>query len=284
MCRRVTREVFHLNQASDKQRLHEALHHSVRETEEQRRRTGRRQERLDRRNDLQSRALWASRCRAASRPPRTPIAIFWRRTASTSAFAKRSTPLDVDDVERLAVVGAQIRGWMLDTPFPARLQEEVLEAWRKMGRRPREFAVAVRSSATAEDLPEASFAGQQETFLNVRGEEHLLAVHARSVCLAVQRSRDRLPRAQQVRSQRRGALGRRAAHGAQRPGCCGRHVHARHRLRIPRRRVHHRRLRPGRDRGAGRGQSGRVLRLQTGAARRATLHPAQKSRAARRSR
>ena len=83
-------------------------------------------------------------------------------------------PLDVDDVERLAVVGRQIRGWMLATPFPARLSEEVLGAWRKMGRGG-EFAVAVRSSATAEDLPEASFAGQQETFLNVRGEEHLLS-------------------------------------------------------------------------------------------------------------
>jgi pyruvate,water dikinase len=82
--------------------------------------------------------------------------------------------LDVDDVERLAVVGKQIRGWMMDTPFPTRLNEEVLEAWRKMGSGP-EFAVAVRSSATAEDLPEASFAGQQETFLNVRGAEHLLS-------------------------------------------------------------------------------------------------------------
>jgi len=81
--------------------------------------------------------------------------------------------LDVDDVERLAVIGKQIRGWILATPFPGRLQDEVLEAWRKMGGG-EEFAVAVRSSATAEDLPEASFAGQQETFLNVRGEEHLL--------------------------------------------------------------------------------------------------------------
>jgi pyruvate,water dikinase len=81
--------------------------------------------------------------------------------------------LDVDDVERLAVVGKQIRGWMLATPFPGRLQDEVLDSWRKMGQGA-EFAVAVRSSATAEDLPEASFAGQQETFLNVRGEEHLL--------------------------------------------------------------------------------------------------------------
>jgi pyruvate,water dikinase len=82
----------------------------------------------------------------------------------------------VDDVERLAVVGAQIRGWMLATPFPKRLQEEVVDAWRKMGSGigDGEFAVAVRSSATAEDLPEASFAGQQETFLNVRGRDHLL--------------------------------------------------------------------------------------------------------------
>ena len=83
-------------------------------------------------------------------------------------------PLDVDDVERLAVVGKEIRGWMLATPFPARLNDEVLESYRKMGSGP-EFAVAVRSSATAEDLPEASFAGQQETFLNVRGEDHLLS-------------------------------------------------------------------------------------------------------------
>ncbi len=86
--------------------------------------------------------------------------------------------LDVDDVERLAVIGKQIRGWMLATPFPDRLQNEVLEAWRKMGGKlpnSEQFAVAVRSSATAEDLPDASFAGQQETFLNVRGEERLLA-------------------------------------------------------------------------------------------------------------
>ncbi|MEP6886561.1 MAG: phosphoenolpyruvate synthase [Gammaproteobacteria bacterium] len=83
--------------------------------------------------------------------------------------------LDVDDVERLAVVGAQIRGWMLATPFPQRLKDEILDSWRKMGKASGdEFAVAVRSSATAEDLPEASFAGQQETFLNVRGENHLM--------------------------------------------------------------------------------------------------------------
>jgi pyruvate,water dikinase len=82
--------------------------------------------------------------------------------------------LDVDDVQRLAVVGRQIRDWMLATPFPERLEKEVIAAWRAMGQGA-DFAVAVRSSATAEDLPEASFAGQQETFLNVRGQEHVLA-------------------------------------------------------------------------------------------------------------
>ncbi len=81
--------------------------------------------------------------------------------------------LDVDDVERLAAAGKRIRSWMLATELPERLQGELLKAWRAMGSGP-EFAVAVRSSATAEDLPEASFAGQQETFLNVRGEQQLL--------------------------------------------------------------------------------------------------------------
>ncbi|HUX73698.1 MAG TPA: phosphoenolpyruvate synthase [Steroidobacteraceae bacterium] len=90
----------------------------------------------------------------------------------------RLAALDVDDTDELAAVGAQIRGWMLAAPLPARLREELLEAWREMGQGA-QFAVAVRSSATAEDLPEASFAGQQETFLNVRGEMHLLqCVHA----------------------------------------------------------------------------------------------------------
>jgi pyruvate,water dikinase len=81
--------------------------------------------------------------------------------------------LDVDDVEQLATVGARIRQWILSTPFPAKLEKEILESYERM-RDGREISVAVRSSATAEDLPEASFAGQQETFLNVRGREALL--------------------------------------------------------------------------------------------------------------
>jgi pyruvate,water dikinase len=81
--------------------------------------------------------------------------------------------LDAQDLLRLARVGAQIRQWVLETPFPSRFSEAVLAAWRAMDQG-QGIAVAVRSSATAEDLPEASFAGQQESFLNVRGEQALL--------------------------------------------------------------------------------------------------------------
>ncbi len=85
--------------------------------------------------------------------------------------------LDVEDVKALAACGQRIREWILATPFAPELQQAVLESWRQMDRGAG-IAVAVRSSATAEDLPEASFAGQQETFLNVRGEAALLrALH-----------------------------------------------------------------------------------------------------------
>jgi pyruvate, water dikinase len=85
--------------------------------------------------------------------------------------------LDVDDVTRLAAAGARIRQWMLATPFPPALQQAVKDELRRMSAGA-EIAVAVRSSATAEDLPDASFAGQQETFLNVRGEARVLeAMH-----------------------------------------------------------------------------------------------------------
>ena len=84
--------------------------------------------------------------------------------------------LDVDDVEALAAVGARIRQEILAAPFPEGLEQQVLAAWTAMGGDA--VAVAVRSSATAEDLPEASFAGQQETFLNVRGGAAVLrALH-----------------------------------------------------------------------------------------------------------
>jgi len=85
--------------------------------------------------------------------------------------------LDVDDVVKLAAVGARIREWILATPFSAPLAAAVSAELKRMSGG-REVAVAVRSSATAEDLPDASFAGQQETFLNVSGEAAVLeAMH-----------------------------------------------------------------------------------------------------------
>ncbi len=84
--------------------------------------------------------------------------------------------LDVDDTQALTATGKQVRGWIMDTPFPAPFQEAVEAAWAELVERSgKEPSVAVRSSATAEDLPDASFAGQQETFLNVRGLPDVLA-------------------------------------------------------------------------------------------------------------
>ena len=85
--------------------------------------------------------------------------------------------LNVEDVKALAACGKRIREWIMATPFPPELRDAVLGSWRRMDGGAG-ISVAVRSSATAEDLPEASFAGQQETVLNVRGEAALLqAMH-----------------------------------------------------------------------------------------------------------
>ena len=83
--------------------------------------------------------------------------------------------LDVNDVTELARVGKEIRQWILETPFPAELDADIETAWNKMvaDAGSDQISVAVRSSATAEDLPDASFAGQQETFLNINGLENV---------------------------------------------------------------------------------------------------------------
>ncbi|HRP97965.1 MAG TPA: phosphoenolpyruvate synthase, partial [Rhodocyclaceae bacterium] len=81
--------------------------------------------------------------------------------------------LDVDDVIALARTGAEIRRWIVETPFPAKLEEEIHAAYNALTAEG-EGSFAVRSSATAEDLPDASFAGQQETFLNIHGYENIL--------------------------------------------------------------------------------------------------------------
>ncbi len=81
--------------------------------------------------------------------------------------------LNVDDVDALAKTGAQIRQWIVDLPFPAKLEAEIKTAYEAITAEG-EGSFAVRSSATAEDLPDASFAGQQETFLNIHGYENIL--------------------------------------------------------------------------------------------------------------
>ncbi len=82
--------------------------------------------------------------------------------------------LDVDDVNALAKAGAQIRQWVMDAEFPEALDQQIRQAFAEMSAGNENMAVAVRSSATAEDLPDASFAGQQETFLNIRGVDNVI--------------------------------------------------------------------------------------------------------------
>ncbi len=82
--------------------------------------------------------------------------------------------LDTDDVNALAAAGAQIRGWVEAQPFPADLEQAIRSEFAKLSAGNVQASFAVRSSATAEDLPDASFAGQQETFLNVVGIEEVL--------------------------------------------------------------------------------------------------------------
>jgi len=83
--------------------------------------------------------------------------------------------LDTTDVKQLAIVGRQIRSWLLHADMPDDLAEEIVQAYEKLSEESGQYVgVAVRSSATAEDLPGASFAGQQETYLNISGRRNLL--------------------------------------------------------------------------------------------------------------
>ena len=90
-------------------------------------------------------------------------------------IADRLAHLNIDDVRALAAAGAEIRQWIVDTPFQPRLLEEITQFYHRLvDNSASEMSFAVRSSATAEDLPDASFAGQQETFLNVVGIDNVL--------------------------------------------------------------------------------------------------------------
>ncbi|HVC37607.1 MAG TPA: phosphoenolpyruvate synthase, partial [Gammaproteobacteria bacterium] len=93
----------------------------------------------------------------------------------TTRIKKELAQLNVDDVVKLADTGARIRQWIAALPFPAGLEQAIRIAYTTlMQQSGKDISVAVRSSATAEDLPDASFAGQQETILNVRGIDQVL--------------------------------------------------------------------------------------------------------------
>ena len=99
---------------------------------------------------------------------------FLAHSRLTERINDRLQRLNVDDVKALAEAGAEIRGWLHDAPFPPALETAVREAYAALVAGSPEATFAVRSSATAEDLPDASFAGQQETFLNVHGIDEVL--------------------------------------------------------------------------------------------------------------
>ncbi|MFA7475986.1 MAG: phosphoenolpyruvate synthase, partial [Castellaniella sp.] len=93
----------------------------------------------------------------------------------TRRIAERLDSLNTEDVKALAECGATIRQWIIDAPLPAALEAGIREHYRQLeGESGAAISVAVRSSATAEDLPDASFAGQQETYLNVVGIDDVL--------------------------------------------------------------------------------------------------------------
>ncbi|MEM4986419.1 phosphoenolpyruvate synthase [Collimonas sp. H4R21] len=95
--------------------------------------------------------------------------------ALADRIADRLATLNVEDVRALAQAGAEIRQWIVETPFQPRLEQEIHAFYKRLVEdSSSEMSFAVRSSATAEDLPDASFAGQQETFLNVVGIENVL--------------------------------------------------------------------------------------------------------------
>lgn len=99
---------------------------------------------------------------------------FLKSNGLDSRIAEQLDNLDVDNIAALTSAGKCIRDAIMESPLPAELMQQIESAWIEMAGG-RDIAVAVRSSATAEDLPDASFAGQQETFLNVRGIDNLVA-------------------------------------------------------------------------------------------------------------
>ena len=238
-------------------------------TEDDRRRGGRRQERLPRRNDQPAgrhrRARARRLCHHGARLPRVPAPRRARRSASRTSWPRWTSTT----CARWPPPARVIRQWIVDTPLPPALEAGDPRAVRAArGRQPRgQLCGALvghrRGPARrlvrrpAGDLPER------------HRHRRRAAPDQGGLRVALQRPRHQLPRAQGLRARRGRAVGRRAAHGALRPRLCRRDLHHRHRVRLQGRGLHHLQLRPGRDRGAGLGESRRVLRPQAAAGARA---------------
>ena len=192
-----------------------------------------------------------------------PIATRWRRRGPGDKLHRLLDGLDKDDIAQLAERARAARAVVYDATGGAALRAQIAEAYRALEREAGPgVAVAVRSSATAEDLPTASFAGQHESFLNVRGEAAVVEACRRcfasiftdrAIVYRLDNGFDHFKVA---------SVGGGHEDGALRPRRQRRDLHPRHRIRLPRRGLRHRRLRPGREHRPGRGRSRRVLRPQ----------------------
>ncbi|MCH8537964.1 MAG: phosphoenolpyruvate synthase, partial [Alkalimonas sp.] len=101
--------------------------------------------------------------------------LFLEQSGLNERIYQRLDTLNVDDVSELTAAGADIRQWIIDAPFQAEFEQAIRDAYQQLHADPsQDLSFAVRSSATAEDMPDASFAGQQETFLNVRGYDAVI--------------------------------------------------------------------------------------------------------------
>ncbi len=110
---------------------------------------------------------------------------FLRESGLDAKIREVLVGLDVNNVKDLATRGAKIRAMIIRAKFPADFEQEIVRGYADLTQRvgqKKGIVVAVRSSATAEDLPNASFAGQQETYLNIQGEKHVLK--ATKSCIA----------------------------------------------------------------------------------------------------
>ncbi len=204
---------------------------------------------------------------------------FLQQDGLASRIERELDQLDVEDVGALARCRPRrSAAWIVEAALPAALLADIEHAYRGLVNGEESTAFAVRSSATAEDLPDASFAGQQDTFLNINGLDNILQAIPK-VFASVYNDRAIAYRVHHGFAHADVAL----SAGIQRmvrsdKGAAGVHVHARHRVGIRRGGAHHFVVRTRRIGRAGRGEPGRVLRLQAEPRRGPSGDPAQERR------